>query len=107
MELAQDRVCWQSVVLAVLNSKVLLAESLMARRELDRNGVQFPHTENTRKLCPCVGKHDAGFRKAASLYSCVISAAMLCRYSFVLLRRQQFDSVCEKCIMLKTKSFHM
>jgi len=42
------------VVLAVLNSKVLLAEISRARRELDRNGVQFSHTENTRKLCPCV-----------------------------------------------------
>jgi hypothetical protein len=51
-----------------------------------------------------VGKHDIGLHKAASPYS-FISAGMLCRYSFVLIRRQQFDIVYEKCIMLKTKVF--
>ena len=53
-----------------------------------------------------VEKHNTGLHKAASPYSCFISAGMLSRYSFVLIRRQQFGSVYEECIMYcKTKVF--
>jgi hypothetical protein len=48
-----------------------------------------------------VGKHVTVLHKTASPYSCFISAGMLYRYSFVLIRRQQFDIVYEKCIVFK------
>ena len=51
-----------------------------------------------------VGKHNTGLRKAASPYSCFIIAG-ISKYSFVLIRRQKFDIVYEKCIMLNTKVF--
>jgi hypothetical protein len=44
--------CLMVVVLAALKPKVLLAEILMARRELGTNREKVSHTVSTCKLCP-------------------------------------------------------